>query len=157
MKFKIFIATTLYCVTLNAYEIPKDKVDDWLKDTNLTCQLFHTIDTTNLKNWRAYLVTKDDKKLVFNSVKTMFNYFYANFQKHDENMSSMLVTDYKNGNLVDATNAFYIFGSNIMSARGDDLIPFENLDDAKEFYAKNSGHKILKFQEINKNLIDYLR
>lgn len=157
MKIGIFLIALLYCLNINAYEISKNDVDSWLKDTNLTCQLFHNIDTTNLKNWRTYLVTKNGKKLVFNSVKTMFNYFYTNFQKHDENIKSMLITDYKNGNLVDVTDAFYVFGSNIMSARGDDLIPFENLEDAKEFYTKNSGHKILKFQEINKNLIDYLR
>lgn len=71
--------------------------------------------------------------------------------------AELYVTDYASGEILRAQDAFYVFGSVLQSARGDDLIPFVRLRDAQDFMREKKGHKILQFREISARLIDYLR
>ena len=71
--------------------------------------------------------------------------------------AELYVTDYASGEILRAQDAFYVFGSVLQSARGDDLIPFAKLRDAQDFMREKKGHKILRFREISAKLIDYLR
>lgn len=86
----------------------------------------------------------------------------ANFREvnsTDANFGSaeLYVTDYASGEILRAQDAFYVFGSVLQSARGDDLITFARLRDAQDFMREKKGHKILQFREISARLIDYLR
>ena len=69
----------------------------------------------------------------------------------------LYVTDYASGEILRAQDAFYVFGSVLQSARGDDLITFARLRDAQNFMREKKGHKTLQFREISARLIDYLR
>ena len=71
--------------------------------------------------------------------------------------AELYVTDYASGEILRAQDAFYVFGSVLQSARGDDLIPFARLRDAQDFMREKKGYKILQFREISARLIDYLR
>ena len=71
--------------------------------------------------------------------------------------AELYVTDYASGEILRAQDAFYVFGSVLQSARGDDLITFARLCDAQDFMREKKGHKILQFREISARLIDYLR
>ncbi|AKT93407.1 nitrous oxide reductase accessory protein NosL [Campylobacter gracilis] len=71
--------------------------------------------------------------------------------------AELYVTDYASGEILRAQDAFYVFGSVLQSARGDDLITFARLQDAQNFMREKKGHKILQFHEISAKLIDYLR
>ena len=71
--------------------------------------------------------------------------------------AELYVTDYASGEILRAQDAFYVFGSVLQSARGDDLIPFARLRDAQDFMREKKGRKILQFREISAKLIDYLR
>ena len=71
--------------------------------------------------------------------------------------AELYVTDYASGEILRAQDAFYVFGSVLQSARGDDLITFARLRDAQDFMREKKGHKILQFREIPAKLIDYLR
>ena len=71
--------------------------------------------------------------------------------------AELYVTDYASGEILRAQDAFYVFGSVLQSARGDDLITFARLRDAQDFMREKKGHKILQFREISARLIDYLR
>ena len=158
----------------------------WLKDVNLTCAKYG-IDTSAHPEFRAYARLKDGSMLAFASPKAMFAYFFEgkNLSSNnggasaEENLMSknpasgnlgeansadanfdgaeLYVTDYASGEILRAQNAFYVFGSVLQSARGDDLITFARLRDAQDFMRKKKGHKILQFREISAKLIDYLR
>ena len=157
----------------------------WLKDINLTCAKYG-IDTSTHPEFRAYARLKDGGALAFASPKAMFAYFFesessgANFSgsagansvsknpasmnfdeanSADVNFGSaeLYVTDYASGEILRAQDAFYVFGSVLQSARGDDLIAFARLRDAQDFMREKKGHKILQFREISARLIDYLR
>ena len=158
----------------------------WLKDVNLTCAKYG-IDTSAHPEFRAYARLKDGSAFAFASPKAMFAYFFesessgANFggasagansasknpasgnlgeaNSTDANFggAELYVTDYASGEILRAQDAFYVFGSVLQSARGDDLITFARLRDAQDFMREKKGHKILQFREISAKLIDYLR
>ena len=158
----------------------------WLKDVNLTCAKYG-IDTSAHPEFRAYARLKNGSALAFASPKAMFAYFFegessgANFSGTSAGANSesknpvsgnlgeanstdanfggaeLYVTDYASGEILRAQDAFYVFGSVLQSARGDDLITFARLRDAQDFMREKKGHKILQFREISAKLIDYLR
>ena len=158
----------------------------WLKDVNLTCAKYG-IDTSAHPEFRAYARLKDGSALAFASSKAMFAYFFEGKNlsgnnggaSAEENLMSknpasgnfgesnstnanfggaeLYVTDYASGEILRAQDAFYVFGSVLQSARGDDLITFARLRDAQDFMREKKGHKILQFREISAKLIDYLR
>ena len=158
----------------------------WLKDVNLTCAKYG-IDTSAHPEFRAYARLKDSSALAFASPKAMFAYFFEGKNlsgnnggaSAEENLMSknpandnfgeanstnanfggaeLYVTDYASGEILRAQDAFYVFGSVLQSARGDDLITFVRLRDAQDFMREKKGHKILQFREISARLIDYLR
>lgn len=158
----------------------------WLKDVNLTCAKYG-IDTSAHPEFRAYARLKDGSALAFASPKAMFAYFFEGKNlsgnnggaSAEENLMSknpasgnlgeanstganfggaeLYVTDYASGEILRAQDAFYVFGSVLQSARGDDLITFARLCDAQDFMREKKGHKILQFREISAKLIDYLR
>lgn len=158
----------------------------WLKDVNLTCAKYG-IDISAHPEFRAYARLKDGRALAFASPKAMFAYFWssessgANFSVASAGANSasknpasgnlgeanstganfggaeLYVTDYASGEILRAQDAFYVFGSVLQSARGDDLITFARLQDAQNFMREKKGHKILQFHEISAKLIDYLR
>ena len=158
----------------------------WLKDVNLTCAKYG-IDTSVHPEFRAYARLKNGSALAFASSKAMFAYFFEGKNlsgnnggaSAEENLMSknpvngnlgeansadanfdgaeLYVTDYANGEILRAQDAFYVFGSVLQSARGDDLITFARLRDAQNFMREKKGHKILQFREISAKLIDYLR
>ena len=158
----------------------------WLKNVNLTCAKYG-IDTSAHPEFRAYARLKDGSALAFASPKAMFAYFFEGENlsgnngaaSAEENLMSknsangnfgevnstganfgdaeLYVTDYASGEILRAQDAFYVFGSVLQSARGDDLITFARLRDAQDFMREKKGHKILQFREISAKLIDYLR
>ena len=158
----------------------------WLKDVNLTCAKYG-IDTSAHPEFRAYARLKDGSALAFASSKAMFAYFFegknlsgnngaasaeenlmsknpasGNFDESNSTNANfggaeLYVTDYASGEILRAQDAFYVFGSVLQSARGDDLITFARLRDAQDFMREKKGHKILQFREISARLIDYLR
>lgn len=158
----------------------------WLKDVNLTCAKYG-IDTSAHPEFRAYARLKDGSALAFASPKAMFAYFFegenlsgnngaasaeenlmsknsasGNFDESNSTNANfggaeLYVTDYASGEILRAQDAFYVFGSVLQSARGDDLITFARLRDAQDFMREKKGHKILQFREISARLIDYLR
>lgn len=73
-----------------------------------------------------------------------------------DSVKNIYVTDYKSKKLIDAKTAYYVFGSNIMSVGGDDLIPFALESDAKEFFQGNKGKQIYRFDRMTENFINYL-
>lgn len=150
MKFLTVIAFT----AMSAFAI-NSPADTFFKDANTTCPV-KFIDVFKAPKFIAVL-EYEGEKVLFSSPKAMFHYFYEIAPKrHFGRLKRILVSDYKSGDLIEARGAFYVFGSRIVSAGGDDLIPFATLKDAQDFAAANSGRKILKFSEITRRLIEYL-
>ena len=104
--------------------------------------------------WTTQIVYKDGNRLSFDGVKDMMK-FYFNRTKYGkfetltkENISKILVIDYYNQKTIDARDAYFVIGSNITGPMGEELISFENINNAKTFVNDHNGKKIVTFKEI---------
>ncbi|RUM63583.1 MAG: hypothetical protein DSZ05_08440 [Sulfurospirillum sp.] len=131
-----------------------------LTDQNATDPVY-ILPLKKYPKWLCEAQLKNGKKIQFVSVKSMMQVYRHQdyFQRHkfmDDNISKLYVQDYISGRKVEAPKAVYLFGSRIVGPHGDDLIPFENEQNAKLFMMKNGGTKILPFEKLSKGLIRYL-
>lgn len=115
------------------------------------------VDIDKHKDWAGYVELKDGSIVALSSSKYTFAYMLI-VQKREgqDSVKNIYVTDYKSKKLIDAKTAYYVFGSNIMSVGGDDLIPFSLENDAKEFFKVNNGKQIYRFDRMTENFINYL-
>ena len=112
--------------------------------------------------WAAKIDFKNGKSTFFCSPKSMFEFYYneekwATFGVKDiSEFQNILVTDYKSSKIIDAKNAFFVYGSNKISPAGDDLVVFESKEDASSYSQNNNGKRILSFTEVKNSLIRLL-
>ena len=153
MKKTILIGLVALFGILNAGEIK-------LIDKNATDPAY-ILPLKKYPKWLCEATLKNGKKIQFVSVKAMMQVFYHQdyFKRHkfiDSDIKEIFVQDYLNGHKVNAKKAFYLFGSKIVGPHGDDLIPFETLQNAELFKMKNGGTKIMPYQKLSIGLIRYL-
>lgn len=140
-----FILFFMLFVSLNALN---------LKDANTTCP----ITLANTKQYPKLLSVieyKNGKTLLFSSPKSMFEYIYK-VDILSEPYSEIYVTNYEDESLIVAKDAFYIFGSSVKSKSGDDLVAFNSYENATKFKDIIGGSTVLKYNDINKRLIEFL-
>ncbi len=97
--------------------------------------------------WAAQIFYKD-KHYSFDGVKDMMKWYF----KHKEGIKEIKVSDYYSQHAIDAKKSYFVIGSDTYGPMGYELIPFLELDDAKNFMADHKGKKIFKFDEINPEL-----
>ena len=113
--------------------------------------------------WVTEIELRNGKKLHFVSVKCMMLFYYKNDKWDDlgllgtkDPIVALKIQDFKSLKVIDAKKAYYVYGSHIMSSKGDDLIPFEYKKDAENFLKENGGRKILTWDDFKLNLFDLL-
>jgi nitrous oxide reductase accessory protein NosL len=84
--------------------------------------------------------------------------YYFNLQKYDpskkhDDIAQIHVTDYYSLRFIDGSKAFYVSGSDIYGPMGKELIPFEKEAAASEFLKDHKGKALLRFQDINKDVM----
>jgi len=107
--------------------------------------------------WAAQVFYKKDSveaHYSFDGVKDLMKFYFnpkewGNFEVKDKgDITKILVTDYYTQKGIDAKKAYFVIGSDVYGPMGDELIPFENEDDAKTFMIDHKGKSLLKFDEI---------
>ena len=112
--------------------------------------------------WVSKIELKNGKKLFFVSPKSMIEFYHQPGKwfdigvKSEDDFKDILVTDFKTLEPVKAKGAFFVYGSNIISPAGDDLVPFDSYKAAEEFAKKHNGKRILGFREVSSALIRLL-
>jgi len=144
-------------IDIGALPIPhKPYVMDFNKKT--IC-LVRKIPVYKAPKWVGKIELINGKKLFFSSPKSMFEFYFQPGKwfevgvKKEADFKDILVTNYSNLKPIDAKKAFYVYGSRAISPTGDDLVPFENKEQAKKFASSYSGKRVLKFKEIKPSLI----
>ncbi len=84
----------------------------------------------------------------FDGVKDMMKWYF----EHKDGIKEIKVSDYYSQHAIDARKAYFVIGSDTYGPMGHELIPFFELDDAKNFKRDHKGKKILKFEKINPTL-----
>ncbi|MCF6309588.1 MAG: nitrous oxide reductase accessory protein NosL [Sulfurimonas sp.] len=150
---KILIGTVLTSALLFSYTI------DYDKSTN---GVVRNMKVYKYPKWVSKIELTNGKKLFFVSPKSMLEFYHRPGKwfdigvKSEADFKDILVTDFKNLKPIEAKGAFYVYGSQITSPAGDDLVPFASYEDAKQFAAKYRGRRILNFKEVKNSLIRLL-
>lgn len=107
-------------------------------------------------NWVATVLYQNGHAHHFDGAKDMFKYL-ADLPKYAlghrrEDIVTIAVTDYYNLQKVDAKQAFYVIGSDVLGPMGHELIPLATRTDAEDFLREHKGKKILRFNQVTRDL-----
>lgn len=110
--------------------------------------------------WIASVVYKDAHAHHFDGAKDMFKYLfdlkrYAPGHR-PEDIVQIGVTEYYEVKRIDARQAWFVIGSDVLGPMGRELIPFANRADAEEFRSDHKGKQILHFNEVTRAVIGRL-
>ena len=150
---KIFLAVTLASSLLFSYTM------DFNKDTE--CVVRH-IKIYKDPKWASKIELQNGKKVYFSSPKSMFEFYFRPGKwfdigvKSEKDFKDILITDFQTLKPVKAKSSFYVYGSNVTSPAGDDLVPFDSYKAAQEFSKTHNGKRILNFKEVSDALIRLL-
>lgn len=110
--------------------------------------------------WLAGVVYKDGHAHYFDGPKDMFKYL-LDLSKYapghsKEQIQVILVTDYYGTAPMDAREAFFVAGSDVLGPMGHEFVPLANKEEAAEFSKDHAGKKTLRFNEITPAMLDAL-
>ncbi len=150
---KLIVIALLASSTLFSYEMNYDK--------NTTGLVRH-LKVYEHPRWISKVELRDGKEIYFSSPKSMFEFYhrpgkwaYLNL-KGEEDIKTIIVTDYNSLKLINAKGSFFVYGSNATSPSGDDLPAFDSYKDATEFSKVHHGARVLGFREVSNGLIKLL-
>jgi copper chaperone NosL len=111
-------------------------------------------------DWNATIVYRDGSTVYFDGPKDLLNYHlnprkYDPAKKHSE-VAVITVKDYYSLATIDARQAYFVVGSNVLGPMGKELIPFAKKSDADGFKADHLGRKLLRFSEVTLELLKSL-
>ena len=150
-----FLLALLFSTALFAAE-PPTLVKPGPKDTCPVCGMF----VAKYPEWIATVLYKDGHAHHFDGAKDMFKYL-LDMPKwapghQAEDIYSIHVTEYYGLELIDAREAWYVIGSDVLGPMGHELVPLATEEDAKEFLADHMGKRILRFADVPAELLTKL-
>jgi len=150
-RFLFALALAVWVGVAAAQAVPK-MPKPGPKDTCPVCGML----VSKYPNWVATIVYKDGHAHHFDGAKDMFK-FWADPPKYAEGhsrevMAAIWVTDFYNLQLVDAKKAFYVIGSDVLGPMGHEFVPLATKEDADDFFKEHKGKRILRFDEVSKDL-----
>ncbi len=95
--------------------------------------------------WEGRMQKPDEEVIVFCAPKCLLLTHPAD---KDHGGAQLQLRDYYSTNFIDATQAWYVGGSDIMGPMGPDLIPFVDKKSAKEFMAEHHGKALYRYPEL---------
>ena len=163
---KLLLTSVLLALSANLYALEslKDRIKEAysIDYTKETVGLMRNIKLYKDPSWPAMITLHNGKRLYFCSPKSMIEFYNQPSLRpdvgvKDENdIAQILVTDFENLKVINAKGAFYIYGANVISPAGDDLVPFASYERAELFSKKHNGKRVMSFREIPPALIDLI-
>jgi copper chaperone NosL len=110
--------------------------------------------------WIATVLYRDGHAHHFDGAKDLFKYLldlprWAPGHRAQD-IERVGVTEYYGLTLIDARQAWYVVGSDVLGPMGHELIPLGTREDAQEFLRDHKGRRILRFDEVDPNLLNGL-
>jgi len=118
------------------------------RDTCPVCGMF----VAPYPYWIATVLWRDGKAVHFDGAKDFFKYL-QDLKKYEPSralaeINAMGVTDYYATGRIDAAQAYYVIGSDVLWPMGHELVPHDTQAEAKEFLADHKGKRVLRFAEV---------
>ena len=110
--------------------------------------------------WLAQVVFDDGSTAFFDGVKDLFRYLFARDRylpdRRGQEIAVIYVTSYYDLEPVDARMSLFVVGSDVPGPMGAELVPFATQDDAEEFRMDHTGSRIVRFEEVTRELVTTL-
>jgi len=102
--------------------------------------------------WLSQVVLPDGRHRFFDGPKDLFRY-YLNPGQYDkgverEQIKEIYVTDYYSTKTINAKEAWFVIGSDVMGPMGPELVPVTGKEKAETFRKDHRGKRILSFDEV---------
>ena len=109
--------------------------------------------------WQSQIVFKGGSMTPFDGCKCMFNFLFA-MDEYDkihslDDVSIAWVKDFNSGKWINAEDAYYVVGSNMMGPMGRELIPFADQGEAMKFHQEQGGNR-MNYAEISLGVLKTL-
>lgn len=127
-------------------------------DKNTTCLVRH-FKVYKDPRWVGMIKVRGGKVVYFSSPKSLFEFYHRPGKwfdvgvKSERDFAEIIVTDYETLKPINAETAYFIYGSQIISPAGDDLVAIKTKEAAEAFSKKYGGKRIFKFDEVSDPLI----
>ena len=122
-------------------------------DTCPVCGMF----VAKYPNWAATVVWRDGNVAHFDGAKDMFTYVLQLAQyapgRSPQDMATVAVTEFYDLRRIDARQAYYVIGSDVLGPMGHELVPFASRSDADEFLRDHHGTGILRFGDVTPRVL----
>ncbi|MES9994319.1 MAG: nitrous oxide reductase accessory protein NosL [Candidatus Thiodiazotropha sp.] len=151
--FKRPLCSLLLLLSMSALAEPIDLPAPGPKDTCPVCGMFVAL----YPDWIATVRYGDGHAHHFDGAKDMFKYLldlpkWAPDHQLDQ-IEAIGVTEYYSVQRIEARQAYYVIGSDVLGPMGHELIPLETLADAEEFLKDHSGARIIRFDDVTLPLL----
>jgi nitrous oxide reductase accessory protein NosL len=108
-------------------------------------------------DWVAGIRFQDGSHAVFDGAKDLFR-FLLSVEDYGpagrrKDVAAILVTDYYSVRQVDAREAWFVVGSDVLGPMGHELVPFARREEAEEFLRDHHGKRLVRFAEVNPSLL----
>ncbi|SOB99436.1 nitrous oxide reductase accessory protein NosL [Rhodobacter sp. JA431] len=122
------------------------------RDTCPVCGMF----VARYPDWVATIQFADGEAVHFDGAKDFFKFLhdpgkYATGRTREQ-ITGMGVSDYYEVALVDAREAVYAVGSDVLGPMGHEFVPLASDADATDFMADHKGQRLLRFDEVTPDL-----
>ncbi|RYH10821.1 nitrous oxide reductase accessory protein NosL [Tropicimonas sp. IMCC6043] len=123
------------------------------RDTCPVCGMF----VARYPEWVATILWDDGEAVHFDGAKDFFKYL-QDLEKYAPGRSpagiaGMGVTEYYGLTLIDAGQAVYVIGSDVLGPMGHELVPLANAADVAEFFEDHDGKRQVTFSEVTPPLL----
>ncbi len=123
------------------------------RDTCPVCGMF----VAKYPEWVATVLYRDGHAHHFDGAKDLFKYLadlprWAPGHRREE-IEAIGVTEYYGLQRIDARDAWYVIGSDVLGPMGHELVPLESRADAEEFLHDHAGKRILRFDQVTPELL----
>ena len=154
----ILLLSGLLFASSDAKPFKVEKIYFLTYDKNTTC-LVRKFKVYKEPRWVSKISVRNGKTVYFSSPKSMFEFYFRPGKwfevgvKSERDFSDIVVTDYATSKPINAETAYYVYGSNVTSPAGDDLVPFATKEAADKFSKEHNGHRVMSFEKVSDALI----
>ncbi len=113
--------------------------------------------TVDFQGAKAQIHYRNGKMDTFCCTLHMFSFYLQ--PDRPPNITAIYVSDMgkadwekPEGHWIDATEAFYIIGGDVMGPHGEALVPFSGVEDAED-YMKEHGGEIIRFEDVTTDML----
>jgi copper chaperone NosL len=111
-------------------------------------------------DWVAGIRFADGSRVLFDGAKDLFK-FLMRFEDYGPaarrtDVVAVFVTDYYGLKPVEAKQAWYVVGADVLGPMGHELVPFGRREEAEEFKRDHHGTRLLRFEEITPAVVKAL-